>query len=464
MNSRHTLLRVLIIAVMCTHFGVEAAAQARVDRFNRALYDQNGPVWYRLNDQGWLMRDATGAFRKAPPAEIGDTATPASHPPERSRAFTLGSWTNHHPGSWPEAVAIGDVTADGRPDVVVTTTSYFDPANDYHVFVYPQLPTGVLGLPSKYPYGAEGSQNGIVLVDLDENQVVDVVVSHSAGISVLLADGLGGLLAATVFGAEAAGSLSAMDVNLDQHIDILALHGDGSVTVFLGDGNGGFDGVQAVTAGGPTASDHELGDLDNDGFTDLAVASSGAILTVSHHDQTSSFLPFPDSYPMGGSEVCWGLGVGDVTGDGLEDAVLGRPLNSPTHLWVMTQDGAGGLTGPAIVPTYDIPEPIAVTDVDLDGLEDVVVLHGGWVRAGVYLQGAAGLEPEQLYSIPYASHYAKQGLALGDFSSDFCTDLAIADYNQGLVVLHGSGCLRVFADGFESGDTSAWSGADGPAF
>jgi hypothetical protein len=82
---------------------------------------------------------------------------------------------------------------------------------------------------------------------------------------------------------------------------------------------------------------------------------------------------------------------------------------------------------------------------------------GSWLQAGVYLQGVGGLEPEQLYPIPYASHYAPQGLAVGDFSSDLCTDLAIADSNQGLVILRGSGCLAVFSDGFESGDTGAWS-------
>jgi hypothetical protein len=341
--------------------------------------------------------------------------------------------------------------------VVLTTTSYFDPPNDYHVFVYPQLPSGALGLPTGYPYSATAYQNGIVLADLNEDQLLDVVVGHGSGISVLLADGVGGLLAATVFTGDATATLSAMDVDLDQHVDILALHSDATVTVFLGDGTGGFSGVQNVSAGAAWAADQELGDLDGDGFTDLAVASSQAVLTVSLHDGVSTFLPFPDSYPMGEAEVCDGLGIGDVTGDGRDDAVLGRPYNSPTHLWIMTQNGAGGLIGPSTISTFDIPEPVAVHDVDLDGLKDVVVLHAGWIRAGVYLQGASGLEPEQLYPIPYASHYATQGLALGDFSSDACTDLAVADYNNGLVVMYGSGCRPIFSDGFDSGDTTAWS-------
>ena len=63
-------------------------------------------------------------------------------------------------------MAIGDVTCDGRPDVVLTTTYYFDAANDYHVFVFTQTANGLLGAPVSYPYGATANRNGIVLADL----------------------------------------------------------------------------------------------------------------------------------------------------------------------------------------------------------------------------------------------------------------------------------------------------------
>src|ERR1043166_8181613 len=53
-------------------------------------------------------------------------------------------------GSWPEAVAIGDVTGDGRNDVVMVTSYYFDPDNDYHVFVFAQTPAGGLAAPVSY--------------------------------------------------------------------------------------------------------------------------------------------------------------------------------------------------------------------------------------------------------------------------------------------------------------------------
>jgi FG-GAP repeat len=45
-------------------------------------------------------------------------------------------------GSWPEAVAIGDVTGDGRNDVVMTTSFYFDDAHDYRLWVFAQATYG----------------------------------------------------------------------------------------------------------------------------------------------------------------------------------------------------------------------------------------------------------------------------------------------------------------------------------
>jgi hypothetical protein len=133
--------------------------------------------------------------------------------------------------------------------------------------------------------------------------------------------------------------------------------------------------------------------------------------------------------------------VGDVTGDGRADAILTIPGNQPgalINLWHQLPDGT--LSDPYVYDSYDIPEPVAVTDVNLDGRNDVVTLHGGWDEAGVYYQRSNGdLFPESLYPIPYASHYNMRGVAVGDINGDGLPDIALADYNNGLVVLRQQG-------------------------
>src|SRR2546430_3435100 len=81
-------------------------------------------------------------------------------------------------GSWPEAVAIGDVTGDGRSDVVMTTGYYFDPPNDYRVWVFAQTASGVLGAPVSYPTaGAYTNQPvSVAIGDITGDGKADVVV------------------------------------------------------------------------------------------------------------------------------------------------------------------------------------------------------------------------------------------------------------------------------------------------
>jgi uncharacterized repeat protein (TIGR01451 family) len=87
------------------------------------------------------------------------------------------------------------------------------------------------------------------------------------------------------------------------------------------------------------------------------------------------------------------------------------------------------------VTVYDVPETLEAADVTGDGIEDLVVLHGGWNRAGVITSTPGALPAETLFPIPYASHYPVDGLAIGDVTGDGQPDVGIADYNHGVVLL-----------------------------
>lgn len=419
-----------------------SAEDAPLDSYGRPLNDALGPLNYRAQGDEWFVRRADGSFSIT--SRPGAAQTPAGS--EAFSTFHLNPYTASAVGSWPEAVAIGDVTGDGRPDVVLTTTFYFSPVNDYCVFVFAQQSNGTLGVPVRYSYLQTAGQTGLVLADLDEDGVRDVIVGHDTGITVLLADGHGGLRPGLVTADSDARSLVSTDVDRDGHVDIVSLGWSRGATIFHGDGHGGFSRKRALATNASGYNDEEVDDLTGDGLPDLAVMSGQTYatpsLTVHRHSATTDYLSPPAAYFMGSNETTRGLGLGDVTGDGLVDAVLSRPRNSPTWLWIMSQGGAGGMSGPTTIQSYDIPEAVEVADMDGDGMEDVVVLHGGWNAIGVYLQRAGlGLGAELLFQVPYASHYVGQGLAIGDFTSDGCPDVAIADYNHGLVTMTGAGCV-----------------------
>ena len=348
-------------------------------------------------------------------------------------------------GSWPAAVAIGDVTGDARNDVVLTTDFDFDPANDYRVWVFAQKSDGALASPVSYASGAGTSRlDSVAVGDITGDGKNDVVVgSDGSGVQVFpqLASGL---LGAPAFSPTANGrQIRLGQLDGDGRLDVAAIGwGTNTVSVLFNDGSelrapvdypaqhGGYD-------------DLEVGDVTGDGRADVVVMSGQAYaipnVSVLSQLQGGGFGAAA-SYNVGPNVLTSGIGVGDVTGDGRNDVVASYGGNRPaSNLAVFAQTAAGALAPPTTYASYDIPEPIAVADLDLDGHADVVTLHAGWNRAGLYRQVAGGgLAAEELYAIPYASHYEPHGLALGDIDGNGSPDVAVADYNSGLVVLRNA--------------------------
>ena len=422
----------------------EAVGQVAVpvDVYGRPLADQLGPIWYGQDGENWIALHADGSWEPMPPATIDPTVLPSANLPRTG--FHFEPYLTMASGSKPTATAIGDVTGDGRPDVVMTTGFFFDPPNDNKLLVYPQTAGGTLASPLRYSYEAHADRNGLVLADLDENGVLDVVVGHATGITVLLSDAQGGLRPGVVTADADADDLAAMDVDRDGHVDVVSLGGTRGATIFLGDGHGGFRQTQQLDTYARGFNEVERADMTGDGFDDLAIMSGswGAYVSIHRHDGIGGFVPGFERY--GRPDFLFGgLGLGDVSGDGLNDAVLARVSNTPTWLSIMTQSASDHrLMDPMTVPTFHLPASVEVTDVDGDGREDVVVLHGAWIRLGVYLQTpSGGLSPEVLYPIPFVSYSAGSSMAIGDFSSDGCVDIAFGTYPLGLVILHGRGCV-----------------------
>jgi hypothetical protein len=364
-----------------------------------------------------------------------------------SASGTPGAWAppfdpywTHDVGSWPRAVAIGDVTGDGRDDVVMTTSFYFDPENDFRLFVFPQRPDGTLGIPTKLATrGAYGDDMGVAVGDLDGDGDADVAVATSAGVEVFTQrpEGLGP--GRVVAGSSVAAYVRIADLDGDGRNDIVCL-GGGHLRLLR---NAGDRFVVSVLGDTPADRGLALGDVDGDRRLDIVHVPWNGPWDVTVFSRRggagdgwgSRVVPTGvDIFPSNGVDV------GDVTGDGRADIVVSESANRPhARIRVLAQTADGDLEAPVALESYEIPETVKIHDVDGDGRQDVLVVHGGWNRAGLYLQGRDGrLGGETLIPIPYASHYYDQGLQVGDISSDGRPDLVIADYNYGLVVVRQS--------------------------
>jgi hypothetical protein len=345
-------------------------------------------------------------------------------------------------GSWPEAVAMGDVTGDGRTDVVMTTGYYFDPANDFRLWVFAQTESGALAPPVSYATGFTRTPESVRIGDLTGDGLADVVVGlDEVGLQVYPQLASGSLGSPAFYPTPDGNIVRLGHLDGDALLDVAAIGwGTNTVSVLLNDGAGGLRAPVQYPAQHAGWDDLELGDVTGDGLEDIVVMSGQTYavpnLSVLAQLPSGGFGQAAE-YRVGTNINTNGVGVGELTGDGRLDVVASYGGNRPSsNLALFPQVDGGTLGDPIVYASYDIPSPVEVADVDLDGRSDVLTLHGGWNRAGVYLQQVGGgLAAEDLYAIPYASSYGSSALAVGDVSGDGRPDVALADYNHGLVVL-----------------------------
>jgi FlaG/FlaF family flagellin (archaellin) len=358
-------------------------------------------------------------------------------------AYGLGEqifkpYVNYSTGSSPEAVAIGDVNGDGKNDVVMTTSSYFNPQNDNKIFVY--LQNSARGLNSPIKYSANGSPKSVAICDLNNDGKKDVVVGNGQNIEVFMQNQSGGLNPGVSYNTNNSISIKTGDFNNDGLMDVAGIGwGTNNVDIMFqkSDGSLGMPITYDVQHGG--YDELEAGDVNNDGLTDIIVMSGQGYdnPNIGILYQQSNGFSQPTSYRVGQNVNTHGVAVGDINNDKLNDIVVTYGGNQPdSYIGIFNQNSQGTLDPVVSYPAYDCPESVEVIDVDNDGTKDIVALHGGWDTLSVYQPYDSDHMVVTFYDLPYASHYNPQGLALDDINSDGVADVAIADYNNGLVILY----------------------------
>jgi hypothetical protein len=169
---------------------------------------------------------------------------------------------------------LADVSNDGRVDVTVANWQ----ANTIKVFLgdgegnlqeFSDFPTGYVD-----SYGPDS----IAVGDFNTDAVPDLVTTSSDGIvSMLLGSGDGTFQTARSFAFDGAGSATAIDVNGDRKLDLVVINrtSAGAVSVLLGDGKGGLSTTPITTSTGGSPSSLVMADFNGDGRPDAAAGKLG---------------------------------------------------------------------------------------------------------------------------------------------------------------------------------------------
>jgi Zn-dependent metalloprotease len=331
-------------------------------------------------------------------------------------------------------VGRGDFNPDGKYDVALSTTG--------GLLVFLQGEGGTLLQPRVYANSY--SVYYLAVEDLNNDGLDDIVTADSSDnqISIFTQKSDGTLANRVTYSTSTRpDSVAVGDINSDGRKDVIVSHWSSAVIgVFIQNSNGALNPMisyPSVTAG---YDDIAIGDVNSDGRNDV-VKMNGQLyanpnLQV-YLQNANGTLNTAIPYSLGCNCLGSGIGIGDVTGDGRADVVMSYGGNQPdSKIAVFAQDANGSLQAAISYPSYDSPNSVEIADVSSDGRSDVITLHGGWYKAGAYLQQDNGtLQAESLYSIPYKTHYYPQDLNVGDVNNDALPDLLIAD-NQGLVILY----------------------------
>ncbi len=288
--------------------------------------------------------------------------------------FTV-SYINAPSGLETIAAATGDLNGDGKLDLAITTL-------ENTVWILLGKGDGTFTSVATMPATGQGPKS-ITVADLNQDGIPDLAIANfnDNTVTVLLGDGDGTFtpsLSSPVTGSNPDAILTG-DFNEDGIVDLAVLNNlgsqygtPGSVTIFLGNGDGTFIQPSASsTASGISGLVLAAGDFNNDGHLDLLVplgADAFLLLGDGHGGfAAQSYVAIPQ-----GDHVA----VADFNQDGNEDLAI---VNSETDTVALAPgNGDGTFSTPTAGATtgYD-PRSIAVADFNGDGYPDLVSANYG---------------------------------------------------------------------------------------
>jgi hypothetical protein len=231
------------------------------------------------------------------------------------------------------------------------------------------------------------------------------------------------------------------DFNGDGIQDLAVERANGTVTILLGNGTGGFTAASgAPLSSGATYAYIALGDFNDDGILDMALSSQSTNdVRIFLGDGTGHFSAFTGSVistPMGTFPT--GIRTGDFNGDGIADLAVAN--HNSNNMSILLGDGTGHFTLVSARPAVaSAPYSFAVGDFNGDGKQDLAVPGSGSNNMTILLGDGTGHFSPAAGS-PVAVGSNPTSAAAGDFNDDGIMDLAVANANSNNVtVLRGNG-------------------------
>jgi hypothetical protein len=360
-------------------------------------------------------------------------------------------------GSTATAVTTGSFSNNGRLDLATTDAK--------SVNLLPGNGDGTFGAARAYPAG--NMPIGLAATDVNGDGNLDLVVTNVTDntVSVLLGDGSGGFQVPASYSTGASPiAVAAGHFRQANKVDLVTGNYDGqSVSVLLGNGDGTFGPAQEYPIGAPTYS-VAVGDFARAGRDDIVTANYDATggVTVFRNNGDGTFQPGVD-YPIGSNAYSVSVAVTDLNGDGVPDLVVANQGNNSISIFLGNGDGSFRPAG--TISTEAGIDFLTTADFNGDGHTDLVAAHCQFdldiKMVSVCLGNGDGtFQTAQTY--PLNSH--PSFVAVGDFNNDGFPDIATANADNVAVLINAADWpgAPVFARAATFASVAQFSGSDFP--
>ena len=335
-------------------------------------------------------------------------------------------------------VSVADFNADGYVDIVAVDYSQ----NQVGVFL--SNGDGTFRSPNLYKVGSNPTK--VITADFNGDGIPDIATSNSTSqnISILEGDGDGTFRPAqiistsSVFGSNSPFGVAAGDFDGDGLPDILALTATSVGAVFLNDTAVDFEGFAPpnTVGAGPKPVGVAVGDIDGDGKPDIVTVNAGDdSVTIELGNGQGGF-----SSPMrvkiagaNGPKLSAGLnpsgvGLGDISGSGKQDIVVSDKGNNidPGAVWILGNTSTPGklsFDAPKIFQVGIGPNGVGLGDIDRTGKPGIVTPNGGSDNVSVLHNISTPGVISFTTAVNYSVGSNPSGVGLGDIDRTGSVDI-----------------------------------------